>query len=115
MSKSPHSAVTVIDDRLQGDSCAGETSAHGGQDEAVAPDEPYDWADDPELSPEDIRARMRGLPAVPVFTSQEDYLLASGSVFRLVEPSSNSSPAPVRVLPAATFPAVRWFLVSPAT
>jgi hypothetical protein len=37
--------------------------------------ERYDWADDPALSPEDIRARLRELPAAYVFTSREEYLL----------------------------------------
>jgi hypothetical protein len=89
--------------------------ALGGHDEAVASEEPYDWADDPALSTEDIRARLRGLPAALVFTSREEYLLASGPRLRLVEPSSNSSPAPARVLSATTSPALRWLLVSPAT
>ena len=86
-----------------------------GHDEAVAPGEPYDWTDDPALSPEDVRARLRTLPAVPVATSREEYLLASGSALRMVELSSNSSPAPARVLAATTCPAVRQVLVSPAT
>jgi hypothetical protein len=87
-----------------------ETSGH---DEGVTTGEPYDWADDPELSPEDVRARLGRLPAVPVFTSREEYLLAANSVLRLVGPSSNSTPAPAWVLPATTSSPVRRLLVSP--
>ena len=29
---------------------------------------PYDWADDPALTPDEVRARLAGLPEVPVIT-----------------------------------------------
>jgi hypothetical protein len=85
---------------ISGDPCVGEDSALSGQDEdeVVTSDELYDWVDDPALSPEDIRARLQGLPEVPVFTSREECLVASCSVLRLVESSSTSGPDVAEVI-----------------
>jgi hypothetical protein len=85
---------------------------HSAQDGGVASDDEYDWADDPALSPDVIRARVRSMPKAIVVTSRE--ALRGVIPMRIVYATSNTGSAPARVLSATTSPLVRQHLVSPA-